>query len=74
MKAPYPEELDNALKSFSQREAEIEGYAQILRQPELTADFVRQRLASKRKSYEQNQKECAARTYESWQDRIIRVV
>lgn len=74
MKPPYPKDLDNALKSISPRETEIQDYAKILGQPEMIADFVRQRLESKRKWYEQNQKECAARANESWQNRIIRVV
>ena len=74
MKSPYPEELDNALKSISPCQVEIEDYAQILKQPELTADFVRQRVASKRKWYEENQNMRGTRANESWQDRIIRVV
>ncbi len=74
MKPPYPKELDDALESICQGEATAQGYAQILGKPSLTADFVRQRLASKRKWYDQNKEDCAHRGKESWQDMVLRVV
>ena len=74
MKPPYPKELNEALKNICKGEMTGHEYVQILENPDLTSDFIRQRLASKRTWYEQNQKECKARENESWQDRILRVV
>jgi hypothetical protein len=74
MKPPYPKELDDALESISQGKVRAQEYAQILDDPELTADFVRQRLESKRKWYEDCQEDFKLGEEESWQDMVLRVV
>lgn len=74
MKPPYPKELDDALEGISQGKVRAQEYAQILDDPVLTADFIRQRLESKHKWYEENKKDFKNGEQESWQDKVLRVV
>jgi len=75
MMPPYrPPHLDEALKSMCPAGKAKHEYAQILDDPELTADFVRQRLESKRKWYDDHHGDCAFRPGEVWQDLVLRVV
>jgi hypothetical protein len=72
MKPPYPNTLSDALKTAGDGQAGPHEYADILREPELTAEFIRQRLASKRQWFAQ--KGCTRSEAESWQDKVLRVV
>ncbi len=74
MKPPYPQELDEALKSGCHGKVAPHEYAQILADPALTASFLQARLDSKRTWYEAHRDECVPAPGEAWQDLVLRVV
>lgn len=74
MKPPYSNQLADALKVTQPTACTTPRYAHILRNPKLIADFVGQRLASKRKWYGMNRGDCCLRRGEKWQDMVLRVV
>jgi hypothetical protein len=77
MKPPYPEKLSEALKDVGHDKPVVD-YAQILKEPELTADFIRQRLKSKRQWFDQwldrNKDRYKRLAAGPWQDMVLQVV